>query len=49
MSILGEPIGTCILAYLIFHEVIVFQQFVGILLIMAGMGVFFCWPSRKKA
>lgn len=48
MAILGEPIGTCILAYLIFHEGIALQQFIGILIIMAGMGVFFFWPSRKK-
>ncbi len=48
MSILGEPIGTCILAYLIFHEVIIFQQFIGILMIMAGMVVFFCRPNPKK-
>lgn len=47
MSILGEPIGTCILAYLILHEVIVMQQFIGILVIMAGMGVFFFWPQRR--
>ncbi|MBQ2699284.1 MAG: EamA family transporter [Firmicutes bacterium] len=47
MSILGEPIGTCILAYLILHEVIAMQQFIGILVIMAGMGVFFFWPERK--
>ncbi len=48
MSILGEPIGTCILAYLILHEVIAFQQFIGILIIMAGMVVFFFWPNHKK-
>ena len=49
MSILGEPIGTCLLAYLILHEAIRFQQFVGILVIMAGMAVFFLPPSRREA
>ncbi len=48
MSILGEPVGTCILAYLILHEVIALQQFIGILIIMAGMVVFFFWPNHKK-
>ncbi len=48
MAILGEPIGTCILAYLIFHEGIALQQFIGILIIFAGMVVFFFWPSREN-
>lgn len=46
MSILGEPIGTCILAYFIFHEGIVLQQFFGILLILFGMVVYFFLPDR---
>lgn len=49
MSILGEPIGTCILAYLILHEAILPQQLIGILVIMLGMAVFFFHPSRAKA
>jgi len=48
MSILGEPIGTCLLAWLVLHEVIALQQFAGILVIMLGMGVFFFLPDRKK-
>lgn len=42
MSILGEPIGTCILAYLLLNETIALQQFIGIIVIMLGMLVFFC-------
>lgn len=48
MSILGEPIGTCLLAYLILHEGIVLQQFIGILVIMTGMVLFFSIPARAK-
>lgn len=47
MSILGEPIGTCILAYFILHESMVLQQFIGIVVIMAGMGIFFFMPEKK--
>jgi len=48
MSIIGEPIGTCILAYLILREVIAVQQLIGILVIMAGMIVFFFLPGHEK-
>lgn len=48
MSIVGEPIGTCILAYLILHETITFQQFVGIVVILLGIMIFFLLPNRKK-
>lgn len=48
MSILGEPIGTCILAWLILHESISFRQFVGIAVIIAGLIVFFFLPGREK-
>lgn len=41
MSILGEPIGTCVLAYFILNETISLQQFVGITVIIAGLGIFF--------
>ncbi|MBE5794046.1 MAG: DMT family transporter [Clostridiales bacterium] len=47
MSILGEPIGTCLLAYLIFHEGIAMQQFLGMMVILAGMVVYFL-PERKS-
>lgn len=48
MSILGEPIGTCILAYLILHEGIFFQQLVGMLVILLGMAVFFSVRTPKS-
>lgn len=41
MSILGESIGTCVLAYFILNETISLQQFVGIAVIIAGLGIFF--------
>lgn len=47
MSIVGEPIGTCILAYLILHETITFQQFIGIVVILLGIMIFFFLPERK--
>ena len=47
MSILGEPIGTCFLAWLILQEKIAPQQFVGIIIIMAGMAVFFLPPKKQ--
>jgi drug/metabolite transporter (DMT)-like permease len=40
MSILGETIGTCTLAYLILDEVISLQQGIGISFILAGLAVF---------
>ena len=48
MSILGEPIGTCILAYLLLRESVAPQQLLGIVIIMAGMAVFFILPNRKR-
>lgn len=48
MSILGEPIGTCILARLILGESVALQQLMGIVVIMAGMIVFFFLPGSKK-
>jgi drug/metabolite transporter (DMT)-like permease len=47
MSILGEPIGTCILAYFILSETISLQQFVGIAVILAGLGIFFSTPKSE--
>lgn len=47
MSILGEPIGTILLAALILHEGLSAQQAVGILVIMVGMAVFFRQPKGK--
>ncbi|TQR21719.1 DMT family transporter [Psychrobacillus vulpis] len=40
MSILGETIGTCILAYYILDEVISLQQGLGIMLILIGLALF---------
>lgn len=48
MGILGEPIGTCILAFLILDEKIVQQQMMGILTIMLGMFVFFFVPPNRN-
>lgn len=45
MSILGEPIGTCILAFFILGEGISGQQGLGILVMMAGLGLFFFSPK----
>ena len=47
MSILGEPIGTCILAYLFLHESISLQQLVGIVVIIGGLSIYFVLPERK--
>ncbi|WP_268625779.1 DMT family transporter [Paenibacillus alvei] len=40
MSILGETVGTCILAYFILDEVITVQQGIGIALILIGLAMF---------
>lgn len=48
MGILGEPVGTCLLAWLVLGEGLKPQQFWGILVIMLGMAVFFL-PERRKA
>lgn len=48
MSILGEPIGTCLLAYCILHESITLQQLAGIVLILLGISIFFILPKRQK-
>lgn len=45
MGILGEPVGTIILAFFIFGESITLQQAAGMLLILGGLWLFF---SRKK-
>ena len=46
MSILGETIGTCILAYYILDEVISLQQGIGILLILIGLALFLLQPKK---
>lgn len=47
MSILGEPIGTCILAYLFLQEGISVQQLLGIVTIIGGLSVYFLTPAKK--
>ena len=44
MSILGEPVGTCILAFFLLHERIAPRQLVGILVILTGLSVYFFTP-----
>ncbi|WP_020005368.1 DMT family transporter [Brachyspira innocens] len=46
MTILGEAVGTCILGYFILHETVSLQQFVGIIVILLGIGIFL-WEKRK--
>jgi drug/metabolite transporter (DMT)-like permease len=45
ITILGEPVGACILAYLFFNETISFMQYVGIMGIFAAIII----ASRKGA
>ncbi|MGR3778333.1 DMT family transporter [Bacillus paramycoides] len=45
MSILGETIGTCILAYFILNETISLQQGTGISLIFIGLSLFLLQPK----
>jgi drug/metabolite transporter (DMT)-like permease len=47
MGILGEPVGTCLLARLVLGESMNTQQFFGILVIMLGMAIFFL-PEKRK-
>lgn len=47
MSILGEPVGTCILARLLLHETIEARQLIGILIILLGLSVFFFYPMLR--
>ena len=46
MTILGEAVGTCILGYFILHETITIKQFIGIIVILFGIGLFL-WEKRK--
>lgn len=48
MSILGEPIGTCVLAYFFLHESITLRQLAGIVIIIGGLGMYFFLPKRKR-
>ena len=48
MSILGEPVGTILLAWLFLGEGLTPGQGVGIFVIMAGMVVFFRPPRKSR-
>lgn len=48
MSILGEPVGTCILAFFLLDETIAAQQFLGMLIILIGLSIFFFYPILRK-
>lgn len=48
MSILGEPVGTCILAFFILNERMTIRQFAGILVILMGLSVFFFYPILQQ-
>lgn len=48
MSILGEPVGTCVLAYFILGERIAPRQLLGIVVILCGLSVFFFWPMLQQ-
>lgn len=48
MSILGEPIGTCILAYVFLHEVVAWQQLIGIVVIIGGLSIYFFLPEHRN-
>ncbi|CAG9614763.1 hypothetical protein BACCIP111899_03996 [Bacillus rhizoplanae] len=48
MSILGEPVGTCVLAYFILNEVVTFQQLVGSSIILAGIFLFLMYNTPVK-
>lgn len=47
MSILGEPIGTCILGYIFLNESLSLQQCLGMLLILFGIGIFLTQPKSE--
>ena len=46
MSILGETIGTCILAYFILGEIITVRQGIGIIVTLAGLGLFMFYKNK---
>lgn len=48
MSILGEPVGTCILAFFILHETIGLQQGVGMVVILCGLTLYFLSVPIEK-
>ncbi len=49
MSILGETVGTCILAYFILDEVLSLQQGIGITITLIGLGLFLFLQNRNSS
>ena len=49
MSILGETVGTCILAYFILGEVISLQQGAGITITLVGLALFLFHQNNARA
>ncbi|GGH73631.1 drug/metabolite transporter (DMT)-like permease [Pullulanibacillus pueri] len=47
MGILGETVGTCILAYFILREALSLQQCLGIMLILIGLAVFLLLQRKR--
>lgn len=47
MSILGESVGTCLLAYMILDEVISLRQGIGISITLGGLGLFLYYKTVK--
>lgn len=47
MSILGEPVGTCTLAYFILGESISYNQIIGSTIILIGIGIFLIGQTAK--
>lgn len=47
MAILGETVGTCILAYFLLGEVLSYQQGMGIALILIGLAIFLLLQTNK--
>ncbi|MBF4692093.1 DMT family transporter [Fusibacter ferrireducens] len=48
MSILGETVGTCVLAYFILGEVISTQQGIGIAITLVGLATFLFYQNRAQ-
>ncbi|WP_026887106.1 DMT family transporter [Clostridium beijerinckii] len=48
MSILGEPIGTCILAYFIFGDIVTLKQLIGSTIILFGIFLFLIYNKPRK-
>ena len=49
MSILGEPIGTCIFAYFIFGDMITIKQLVGSIIILFGIFLFLMYNKASES